>query len=358
MAKTNRSFSKLKRKLAPHLALIYKLAAAVLILSVFVLIALNLQKLVRKLSLFTLGPRTALSLIQSPETILNHTNGRTNLLILGKGGAGHEAPDLTDTIIFLSYHHQTNSLLMLSLPRDIWIDSLRAKLNSAYFYGNQKQLGGGVILAKAAVEEVIDQPIHYTLVVDFDSFIQAVDLLGGIDINVARSFDDFKYPIPGKENAQPESARYETLSFDQGLQTMDGVRALKYVRSRNAKGDEGTDYARANRQQQVILSLQKKVLSSQVFTKPKKISQLINIFTQAVETNIVNGDITGFIKIALKFDSSRLTTQTLDQGDEDSGREGLLINPPVSQFGQWVLTGKDNSWQQVQDHVSKLLSKP
>lgn len=320
------------------------------------LVALIVLKGVGKLGYNT---KTALSLFQSPESILKSTNGRTNVLILGKGGAGHEAPDLTDTIIFLSYNHEKHTALMLSLPRDMWVDSLKAKINTAYYYGEQRQPGGGgLILAKSAVSEIIDQPVHYAIAVDFTGFTRLIDVLGGIEIDVKRSFDDVKYPIPGKENVLPESDRYEHLHFDAGRQTMSGERALKYVRSRNSEGEEGTDYARANRQQQVLLSLQDKLLSSKVLLSPNKISELTGLISRSITTDIRNGEYTGFLKIALGFDRDKLQSETIDQGDEATHRPGLLINPPVADFqGQWVLTGENNSWDKVQEHVASLLKE-
>src|SRR5690242_8677058 len=68
------------------------------------------------------------SLKQTPEN-------RINLLILGVGGGTHEGPDLTDTIIFTSLDPKTKHITLVSLPRDLWIPDLSAKVNSAYTYG-------------------------------------------------------------------------------------------------------------------------------------------------------------------------------------------------------------------------------
>lgn len=300
--------------------------------------------------------QAAWSLLKSPQSVLDSTQDRTNLVILGKGGAGHEAPDLTDTIIAASYNHKTKKALLVSLPRDMWIDSLQAKLNTAYYYGNQKRPGGGLILAKAAVEEIINQPIHYVIIIDFNGFQDSINLVGGVDIDVPQAFDDLKYPIPGKENSEPESTRYEHLHFDAGKQHLDGGLALKYVRSRHAEGLEGTDYARAARQQQVIVALQTKLLTTQTLLNPQKLTGLLSIAQKSLETNITGNALPAVVKIAAQFDHQQLTSITLDQGDKDTGREGLLINPPPQKYqGQWVLTGKNGNWQAVQAYISNLL---
>lgn len=138
--------------------------------------------------------------IFTPADKIQSFGGHTNILILGKGGQGHEAPDLTDTIIFASVDHSPASGILISIPRDIWIPEIKAKVNSAYYWGNQRQEGGGIILAKSSVEEIVGQPVHYGAVIDFTAFKQVVDVLGGIEVQVESSFVDEKYPIPGKEN--------------------------------------------------------------------------------------------------------------------------------------------------------------
>ncbi len=130
--------------------------------------------------------------IFSPTSQLKSQNGRTNLLILGKSGAGHDSPDLTDTIILASISDKSPSIDLVSIPRDIWIPEIRAKINSAYYWGKQKEAGGGLKLAKSLVEEITGQPIQYGLVVDFDGFTEIVDVVGGIELNVEHTFVDEK----------------------------------------------------------------------------------------------------------------------------------------------------------------------
>jgi len=156
-----------------------------------------------------------------------------NILILGKGGQGHEAPDLTDTVIFASLKHNDPTLALVSLSRDIWIPELRAKLNSAYYWGNQKQENGGQILAKSTVEQIVGKPIHYIVVVDFSGFKNIIDTLGGIEVEVERSFIDERYPISGREaddcgGDDPEFlCRFETVSFAASITASSGCKTTR-----------------------------------------------------------------------------------------------------------------------------------
>ncbi len=281
--------------------------------------------------------------------------GRTNVLILGKGGEGHEAPDLTDTIIFVSFSHKKDDLVFISIPRDIWIPALRAKLNSIYYWGNQKQSGGGILLAKSSVEEILGQPIHYAAVVDFYGFLKVIDILGGIDVNVENSFTDEKYPIPGRENDLCEGdkelkCRYETVRFEKGLQTMDSETALKFVRSRNAQGDEGTDFARSARQQKIIDAIIKKVSMPSIFLSKSKVSSLWTIFKDSIETDI--GDSVLVILVRRAFDA-RESKRSFILPEE------FLENPPISAKydNLYVFIPKKGDWSEVKEWVKEILNK-
>ena len=340
---------KLRRKFyhyLPAIKIFIRVLIACLLVYLFVC-CLFLPSLRFLTSLF----KKPISLLSSLGTQANlrNTNRRTNVLILGSGGANHAASDLTDSLIFASINLDTNETALLSIPRDIWAESLKAKINTAYHYGEEKKKGGGLILAKATVSEVLDQPVHYGFLLDFQGFVKAIDLVGGIGIEVERTFDDYKYPIPGKEDAEPEELRYEHLHFDQGLQHMDGERALKFVRSRYAEGEEGTDFARSKRQQKMLLALKNKLFSVKTILNPKKIKELIKIFGDSIDTDIDEKDYPEFLKLALKLDQSKIKTAVLD--------ENLLYNPPNDKYdGQWVLVPKSGSWQEIQDYVQSLIT--
>ena len=304
-----------------------------------------------------------ISLVSQSAEDIQGENGRVNLLILGAGGDGRAGADLTDTIIFASADPQTGNTLLLSLPRDIWLASMRAKLNTAYHYGNQKKPGGGLVLAKAAVAEILNQPVDYGLVINFGGFEQIIDILAGVIVNVENSFDDYHYPIPGKENDECEGdpeyrCRYEHLHFDAGEQLMEGERALKYVRSRYAEGEEGTDYARSLRQQRLLAAIKNKFLSFRVLANPFKAVQLIKALQQNFETDIPQKDWGGMAKLLLKMRSGDLRAEVLNGGAE--GKEGYLINPPPDpeRYDQhWVLIPRTGDWQEIQRYLEELLSK-
>ncbi len=349
--------SKFKRqalRFLPRLRyLLFALGAGLVLVLAFLLLP-PVLKVVHK---FVSGPGTVISFAQDPQKVLRSTNDRTNVLLLGVGGSGHEGADLTDSMMVVSFNHANHSLAMISVPRDLWVTSMKAKINTAYHYGEEKQKGGGLVAAKAAVEEVIGLPIHYGFVVDFDGFVKAVDLLGGIDVNVEHTFDDFLYPIAGKENAEPESARYEHIHFDAGIEHMSGERALKFVRSRHAQGDEGTDFARSARQKRVLLAVKEKVLSTQTLLNPSKLKDLLGLFNQYIDTDITQNEYPAFAKVFVSLDRSQIKNIALTTGDKDKEQIGILEVADKTKFdGQWVLIPKDNNTKALIQYIQNQLN--
>ncbi|MCJ7804691.1 LCP family protein [Patescibacteria group bacterium] len=280
--------------------------------------------------------------------LLQPKSGRTSFLILGIAGENYSGDDLTDSMIFLSTENQTGKTLVLSLPRDIWVAPLRAKLNTVYHYQ-------GLAETEKIVEEILGQKVDYGILIDFKLFTQLVDFLGGVEVEVERTFDDFKYPIAGKENdlceGDPEyQCRYEHLHFEAGRQNMDGATALKYVRSRNAEGEEGTDFARSQRQQRLLLAIQKKIFTPKVMLNPWQTWPLIKITLANIKTDIPSSDYWNLIKTALKWRKANFRMLVLN--------DGYLINPPTSQQrydNQWVLIPKSGNWQEIHEYLKKLL---
>jgi polyisoprenyl-teichoic acid--peptidoglycan teichoic acid transferase len=280
--------------------------------------------------------------------------GSVNLLLLGIGGGNHDGPLLSDTIIYANLDIKNSKITLVSLPRDLWSYDVNGRINSAYAKGETKKKGGGLLLAKTVVGKITGQPIDYGFVIDFSGFIKAVDLMGGLDIDVERTFDDFQYPLEGKENdlcdhseeevetyVASNSAesdlpnffpcRYEHLYFEKGRQHMNGETALKFVRSRHAKGEEGTDFARSQRQEKVIRAFMEKAFSLKIIGNPTKIISLYDTLKESVDTDVKQENFDDFIKLAQKFQNSKLQSVVIDYGDQKDKRGGLLTHPQISE---------------------------
>lgn len=298
---------------------------------------------------------------------LKEFDGRINILILGTGGVEHEGPNLTDTIFFASINPTKNNVTLVSIPRDLWVPSLSNKINTAYAVG-------GLPLAEKTVSKILNQPIGYGARLNFNGFVQAVNLVGGVDVNIAKAFDDYEYPIEGKENdpcghkaedlaslASSSSqlkefpCRYTHIHFDKGENHLNGESALKYVRSRHALGDEGTDFARSARQEKVIKAFKDKIFSLQTVINPVRLISLYNILKNNIDTDIKKDELDDFVRLFQSLRNTKIEAAIIDYGDPDKKKSGLLINPPISSKYnfQWVLIPRigEGNFQEIQGYI-------
>lgn len=295
---------------------------------------------------FGLTPVTIFQLVTDGEAMVKSDNGRVNILLLGMGGGSHEGPDLTDTIIVISFQLTKKTLTLISIPRDIWSDSLKDRINSAYHYGEVKKEGGGLVLSSIIIEDIVGIPIHYAMAVDFSQFESLIDYIGGIDITVPAAFTDTEYPIAGKENDECGGditfrCRYQTLTFEKGLQHMDGGRSLMYVRSRHAEGGDGNDFARGRRQQDVIIAVKTKILSLSPWYHPNMSVDLFQFFNKATKTDLTVGQLLALGKLGMGIKSEDVQKISI---------EPYLSEAPVGKYDRYALDPIE-SFEQIREFI-------
>ena len=205
-------------------------------------------------------------------------NSRVTILLMGLNYRDWEAGEVprTDSMILLTIDPMTSSAGMLSIPRDMWVNIPGYdyyKINQAYYFGELDQLpGGGPALAVKTVESFIGVPINYYAQIDFGAFVRVIDEIGGVKIDVPEKITID--PIGDSPKVTLEPGRY----------TLNGELALAYARSRKGSGD---DFARAERQQQVILAVRDRILQfdqmPSLVTKAPKIYQEIS---SGLQTNL------------------------------------------------------------------------
>lgn len=350
---------KLKRKILSHVKLIRFFILAIILTFVITIGFFTLKAIVKSPVGISIG--LARDFIFPSTTKVLTNNGRINFLLLGIGGAGHDAPDLTDTMIFASIQTETNKASLISIPRDIWIPDLKDKINSSYMYGKTKAgVKAGIALAKLTTAVILGQPINNAIVIDFSGFKEVVDTLGGIQVNVENGFTDNQYPIAGKENDncngdKTYACRYMTITFNPGLQTMDGEKALEFVRSRHAQGDEGGDIARQKRQQLIIEAIIKKILTPQVIVNIGTDKKLIDIFNKDFITDMNLSEMATLGRFIVNA-RPNIKTYTIP--------DSLLFNPPNEYLYHndlythafvFIPARPDGKWDDVQKWVESVL---
>jgi len=159
----------------------------------------------------------------------------------------------TDTMMLVSLDPATNSIGILSIPRDLYVEvpgyNQLQRVNSPMVLGELRQPGAGPELAMQTVQYNLGIRIHDYVVIDFNSFIKIIDLIGGLDVDIPYTISDTLYP--------DMNYGYDPFYIQAGAQHLDGATALKYARTRH--GDN--DFVRAQRQQLVLYALRDRVLS-------------------------------------------------------------------------------------------------
>ncbi len=186
-------------------------------------------------------------------------DGYTNVALFGvdsrDGNLGEG--NRTDCIIVASLNNETKEIKMVSVYRDTLLDLSEGtyqKCNAAYSYG-------GPVLAINMLNMNLDLDIQDYVTVDFGAIADAIDLLGGVEIEVTE--EELPYInqyIPETANSAGKAANYLSSA---GLQTLDGTQATTYARIRSTAGG---DFTRTERQRLVIEKMFEKAKSADLGT--------------------------------------------------------------------------------------------
>ena len=243
-----------------------------------------------------------------PELLKGEGDGRINVLLVGIGGGDHDGANLTDSIVIASIDPIAKDIAMLSIPRDLYVrvpDYWSMKINAAYSsaYGQALENGTSDDKAReagfATLENVIEQNIgvhvHYHALVNFVAFQQGVDAVGGVDINVKEDlYDDL---LAGDNFNNPWIARKGQTHFD-------GKVGLLYAQSRHTS----SDFARGERQREMLVALKEKIFASGTFSNPSTVSKLIGALGNNVTTNITLPQMLRMYDITKQIPSSSIAS--------------------------------------------------
>lgn len=260
---------------------------------------------------------------------------RLNILFLGVGGTGHDGPQLTDTIILAGYDKKNDKVAMLSIPRDLAFplgNGRFEKINSVNAWAEKDNPGQGARQTADSLGELLGIRIDHVIKIDFNGFAKFIDALGGINVEVARSFTDTSYPDGDN--------KWRTISFQKGPATMDGNTALEFVRSRHGNNGEGSDFARSRRQQLVIQAIREKLFSMGTLSNPKKIGDLINILSGHIQTDLSSWDLIAMAPTAAQVNAENISMRVLTDAPD-----GELV--PANVNGAYMLFPKKPDWSEI-----------
>jgi len=283
------------------------------------------------------------------QKLSGEETGRINILLLGIGGGKHDGALLTDTIILGSIDLMSKKIALLSVPRDMVVpvaSSQWRKINSVHAIAEMND-GTGMEAIRKTMEEITGQTIPYVVRLDFDGFVQLVDAMGGLSIDVERTLDDPMYPIEGREEDPVYAHRYERLVIEKGLTLMDGELALKYVRSRHGRGEEGSDFARARRQQKILQTIKQEVFSLSTVFSPRRLKAIEEFLSTHIATNLQPWEALRLKTIGETLNTDRIIHEVLDDGPQSiltagTGLDGAyILTPRAGNFDQLIQMEKN-----------------
>lgn len=186
-----------------------------------------------------------------------------------------------DSLIYLTIDPNKHIVNMVSIPRDTYTDIIyqeqtyeKDKINSAYTKGEEQA-------TIESVENLLNVPIHYYVTFNFDAFLEIIDALGGIEVDVPISFSE--------QNAE---GKLDQIHLEKGLQTLNGEEALALARTRKIDND----VKRGERQQLLIQAITDKALKVGSITK---YSDAITAVGNNMRTDIRFNDMLGIAQTGL-----------------------------------------------------------
>lgn len=200
--------------------------------------------------------------------------GRMNILIIGMDGrsANYERAARADALMVAGVNFGDKTAQILSIPRDLWVQIPEYdgnplhenRVNTAYALGQQYGYpGGGPAFQAYTISQVFGLRIDRTVVLNFAAFENAIDTIGGIDLDAPKAIHDEKYP--------DDEGGTLVLEIPAGWVHMDGRTALMYARTRH----QDSDFGRMRRQQQVMLAIRDKLFSPDVIPVLPSLAQVV-----------------------------------------------------------------------------------
>lgn len=249
---------------------------------------------------------------------------RLNIALLGADAGEGRSGLRTDTTIVVSIDPETGDVAMFSVPRDLSNAPLPAGMgiwdcncfpdifthlyraaedNPAGFPGQDNP---GINAVKAALGELFGIPIHHYALVTLDGFVDIVDALGGVTIDVPVTIVDEEYPH--------EDGSVQSITIEAGTQHLDGHQALAYARIRR----QSNDFARMHRQRCVIEAVIEQSAPTEILLRFGAIAEALK---RSLVTDIPEERLADFIDLLPKVETERIASLRITRDEYQIGAE-------------------------------------
>lgn len=255
---------------------------------------------------------------------------RVTVLVMGVDGREfEEGAPRTDTMLLLSLDPESRTGAMLSIPRDLWVDIPGVgfdRINTANVHGEANRYpGGGPALAMDTIEQNFGVEIDHYVLLNFSAFVNLVDAIGCINLDVPEDIADPTYPDAyyGYDPFYMSAGHHDEVC---------GEEALKYARTRATFGG---DFDRASRQQQVAYAVRDQLL------KPGRLPSLLtgapdiwNSVQDGMRTDMTLDQMVGLGLLAKDIPDGSIQSAVLD---------GRYTESAITQDDRYILIPDDEA---------------
>ena len=301
------------------------------------------------------GNNNPLSLLQAFIPVeLQNDEGRVNILVAANSAddPGHNGANLTDSIMVVSLNTKNNTALMLSIPRDLWVEVPgygHSKINAAFTHGGMDTL-------QETVQDTMGLDIHYTALVNYGAFKDLVDAVGGINITIESSDPRGIYD----PSLDWTSRRCCALAkYPNGPVKLDGHQALNLARARgDAYGSYGyaqSDFTRTMYQRKMMLAVKDKAVQPSVIANPFKVADLVDAVGNNVKTDLKLNEIQTLYTYMKKVDDSKIDSYNVNTL---KGKNSTMLASYATPDGQSALipaAGIDD-FTDIQKQIKKIFT--
>ncbi len=266
------------------------------------------------------------------QPLKQDSHGRSNFLILGtsEDDPGHGGAYLTDSMMVLSIDQNKKNAYMFSIPRDLYVkygmacnSGYAGKINE-YFncvnddYESSDAEQERLTKTQAFVGDIVGVDIQYGIHVNNTVIRDAVDAVGGVDVNIQGSNGD-----PGVLDTNFDwRCKYKCnlVKYTNGVHHLDGAHALYLAMARGdvapTYGLGNSNFDREKNQQKIIVALKEKATTTGTLTNLAKVTGLIDALGQNLRTNIQTKEIQTLMKLGAEIKTDSIKSISLFDGDK------------------------------------------
>lgn len=250
------------------------------------------------------------------QDVLEVTEGFRTIAVFGLDNRsnGNFSTGNSDVIIIVTIDNETHEVKMCSVYRDTYLDTGDGKFRKC----NAAFAKGGPQAAISMLNKNLDLNITDYVTVDFNSVVECIDLLGGIELTITD--DEAHYMIGYVKELNELTGNKSKVPEAGGTYLLDGVQATAYARIRYTAGN---DYKRAERQRTVIAKMVEKVQQSDL----KTLNSMIDVMFDDIETSFSNKDLLELAAKIFDYELSGSVGFPFTKKEAELGSKGLVVAP-------------------------------